>query len=173
MIEELKALITKDENLFFFEGEKQFISIFTQKRFDISDYEILSRVQREYLKKSLSKLNFNWVTGSILASKESENRIIFPKYKNIDFFPYKEILTYKNTDIIVISPTQLAYYIIQNQADAGTILKEMIYKLPINIVKLKRLFPQSQELLLELEKEQAFALKNSSLRFKSEIDTTF
>ncbi len=172
-MQKFRERIKKDDYLLLHEEEINFITVFCTKEYDYNDYDILSKVQRDYLKKSLIDFNYIWFSGSILKSETQYPNIVFPKYKIRSFFPKQEVFAKDPSAIYAITPTQYAYYLMrENKAPKEKII-DLIYSQPINIDKLTRYFPLEKELLAQLKQEQDYALRTTALRYKNQIDSTF
>jgi hypothetical protein len=173
MHEEILEVITKDDYLYSYTDEHLFISIFSSKEYEVNDYEITTKVQRDYLAKKLTPLLFKWTRGNELSSPELNEKVVFPKFRYRELYPKKEIESLSNDIVIVLTPTLLAIHLIFSLKNPEEELLNLINKQPINYTKLIKLLPEKRELLKRIGIEQEELLMKSPLKYRHELDTTF
>ena len=173
MDKELLELLNKDDYLFYFQDSHHFLTIFASKNYDINDYEITTKIQRDYLAKKLTNLSYKWTRGNILSSIDLDHKIVFPKFRYREFYPKKEISKIEKKDIIILTPTLLAVHLLLNHEDPKELLIDLIHKQPINYNKIIKLLPDYKELMIEVGVLQSKLLKQSPLIYRQELDTTF
>ena len=137
----MKDLIKEDKNLFVYEKKLTLVAIFDHKFYRRNDLELVDKAQRKYIQTLLSPFEYEWQGSSKLASKKNENIICFNKLKVLGNQLFEKYSAKKN-EIIIITPTQLVYYIMINEDAPLDLLKNLIRKCPINIEKLSYSLPE-------------------------------
>ena len=96
---------------------------------------------RNYFKEKLRKLEYNWLSGNILASPKFSTNFIFPKNGILGASPFDATKFVKRgeEDYFVLTPTQAAALLIQWKLKTNLLenLKRLISYHPINLDKLK------------------------------------
>jgi hypothetical protein len=178
--QKLRDLFKTDNYLYFYqdsrlsnENNNCFGSIFSQKSYDLNDYEITTKVQRDYLAKKLKEFSYKWTRGNELASSDFSEKIIFPKFKYRELYPQKMIESLDSNNLIILSPTLLAIHLLFTKDDPNSDLLDLINSQPINYKKIAKLLPEYEGLISEIGTEQEILLKRSPLIYRQELDTTF
>ena len=163
--------IFEDENILVFGKPFNIISIYDDRLYDRSDADLMNPSMRNYFKESLKKLKYDWLSGNVLGSETFSTTFIFPKNGILGASPF-DITRYEKRgldDYFVLTPTQVAGYLIQIQSGNDLIenLRKLISKHPINLEKLKDHL-SSDECLVTKFNSLYFDLKN----FQSEMITS-
>lgn len=138
--------LSKNSNVFL-SSSINAIAIYDHKLYDRSDLDILSSAQRSFIINKLATFGFKQISGNKL--KGDNFNIIFPKNAHIASSPL-DLIKYTKLDegdYLILTPTQLFMVLFDNLMDNEAIyleLKELIQKLPVNLVKIKDIAKQEK-----------------------------
>jgi hypothetical protein len=156
-----------------YEDSRFFGSVFSQKHYDLNDYEITTKVQRDYIAKKLKTYSFKWTRGNELSSPNFSEKIIFPKFSYRELYPKKQIEKLSDDVLIILSPTLLAIHLLFTKDDPKSALLDLINQQPINYNKIAKVLPDHVSLMKEIGEIQQELLTKSPLIYRQELDTTF
>lgn len=175
--------LKKDKNFFFLDSPHLVLSIFDHTVYDRSDIDLLSEAQRKYLINKLKKFGFKQQSGRAFHSTEHTYKFKIPKQSIIAASPVQIVKNEKRKkdEILVLTPTQMACYIILKFDDEKVLiyLKKLIKEQPVNLKKIKdhlRIEKQNDLYLSffnELITYQSDCIENSDLKYKNHIGKFF
>ncbi len=145
----MKNVFAKDDYLVFFDEPHLILSVYDYGFYDRSDIDMLGPAQRDYVAKKLASKGYQWTSGRILESKETDYRVVFPR-SSIQGASPADIMRYETRhekDIFVLTPTQAACYLLtlEDKAEAYQKLEQLISEQPINLEKMKDHLKHSPE----------------------------
>ena len=170
----------ENENILAFGKPFNLVSIYDDRLYDRSDADFMNPSMRNYFKDRLKKLKYDWLSGNVLGSRIFSTKFIFPRNGILGASPF-DITRYEkrgSEDYFVLTPTQVAGYLIQTQIGKDLIdnLKKLISKHPINLEKLrdhlssdKKLDEKFNSFYVDLRNFQSEIIKSEELRKKSRI----
>ena len=170
----------EDENIFVFGSPFNLVSIYDDRIYDRSDADLMNTSMRNYFKESLTELEYDWLSGNILGSPLFTTTFIFPKNGILGASPFDTTRFEKRgkDDYFVLTPTQVAGYLIQFKCGEGLLenLKKLISYHPINLDKLKdhlnsdkALEPVFNSIYVQLKNYQSKIVNSDKLLKKSRI----
>lgn len=169
--------ILNDENFYYLAPPHNILSIYDSNYYRTNDLDYLDNKQRAYLLKSLEAYNFSWKTGQKLVSPAQKEVFLFPKTTrfthdlNLKEFEKERL----DNETLILTPTQMASYIIQKSENKVEDLKGLIDLQPINIEKLRMFYEQSKiaeefkELLPIIQAAQIETMKKQKIKTKKYI----
>jgi DNA-binding response OmpR family regulator len=104
--------INSDRNLIYFNTPIKVISIYDHHLFDRSDYDTLSKPQRDHLEYKLKDFGWQRKSGRKIFLSKTNQTLIFPKPNILGGSPF-DTLRYEKSDnnvVFVLTPTQADCY---------------------------------------------------------------
>lgn len=167
-------VLDRDPYLSLADTKLRLISVFDDLKYDRADMDLVSGPMRRRVVERLAPLGFKHVSGTVIAHKAEDIRMILPKIHALGASPFdaSRYTPRRAQDYFVLTPTQAACQMIDHypHEEAVEQIKGLVVKHPINLYRLldylerKEAHQAFRKAFRELEEIQQQAVASEPLR---------